>query len=105
MNKHGIDTEYPTELLSPVFIRADGKPVKYDSDDGSGSYEGYKHKAVCLTGDDFPPTVTIHNKEALQKGIYNLVVELVPEGKIKTRNHYVRDEKATKEFAQKQANS
>lgn len=86
--KQFIQTDNPQVAFQQrVRVLKAGEHVKYG--EGKEAYEGYKHPVVVLTGEEFPPTADIHNRDQLQVGVYDLVVEMMAKGKIKTKNHYV----------------
>lgn len=93
--KKMLDIENPVVISQyPIRVLKEGKKVKYEGD--GSTYEGYKHSVVLLeTGDEFPPTADLHSTDSLRVGMYVLAIEIFPKGKIKTKNHYIFDDKAT----------
>ena len=83
----------------PEILEIYGSPVHVKYGEGKEAYEGFKHEcAIHDASKKFPDTSEIHNKEQLQLGAYNLVIEVMGKGKIKTKNHYVFNEEETKKL-------
>lgn len=80
-------------LGSLIEVYGEAQAVKYG--EGKDSYEGYKHEVAILTGARHQPTSDLHAPKPMRLGIYNLCVEVLGKGKIKTKNHYVFNEQET----------